>query len=144
MPFKHQWYIEGEVIYSEVWGDQTLEELMDSNATITQYLDKPTDKKRVHIIMNDAKLQSIPVSLTKIRKALSYAKHPKLGCVIMIGEKEQAMRDVMLDSLLTILAKLSRACYIRLKTLDEATQHLQLIDDAIHWNKANHHVESNQ
>jgi len=94
-------------------------------------------------MMDDAELKSLPVSLAKTQKLLTYAKHQKLGWVIIFGEKEQGFKDTMQNFLITMLAKLSQARFIRLKTFDEVLTHLRLVDQSIEWDQVNPEVEVN-
>lgn len=132
MPFKYHWYIEGQIIYAELWGDQTLEELHTSNNEMIANLEQ-SNGRFIHVIINDAKLLSIPLSLPKIQKVLTYTKHPNLGWAVMIGEKEKGLKDSVQDFMIIMIAKLARARYIRLKTFEDALSHLHKVDQTIEW-----------
>jgi hypothetical protein len=133
MPYKTDWYIHKQVIYCEVWGEQTLEELRESNQIILNHLDQ-SDGRLIHIIVRDNKLEKIPVSIMQLQKVLTYSKHPQLGWVAMIGEKEKTVTENAQDFVILMLAKLTRARYIRLKTLRDALVHLQKVDTTVNWN----------
>ncbi len=128
MPYKYNWYIKGHIVSAEVWGDQTLEELEASNADLIQLIEE-YDNPKVHVIFNDEKLNSIPVSLLKMRQTLTYGTHPKLGWVVMTGDKENTIADF----LMVMLAKLIRARYIRVKSFDAALNYLRRVDSTINW-----------
>lgn len=135
MPHNIQWYIQGQVLCGELWGEQTLEELVESNAKITECLDS-ADGRLIHVILDDSKLEVLPVSIFQVQKVLTYAKHPNLGWVTMVGVKENSVKGSAGDFLITLLAKITRARYHRLKTFNEAVEFLKSADSTIDWNAA--------
>ena len=136
MPYKTEWYIEGQVVYAEIWGVQALEELHRSNSEMLRYLNS-VDGRLVHVIMNDEKLVKVPVSLMQMQKVLTYAKHPQLGWVTMFGDKEKSVKMAAEDIIMSLLARITRAHYIRFKTFDEAVRHLKSVDETIRWEAVN-------
>ncbi len=132
MPYSIEWYIEGQVLYGAIWGVQTLDELKQSNALMVGYLDS-SDGRLIHMIMSDQNLEKLPVSLAQTQNILTYTKHPNLGWAIMVGDKEKGLKGAAEDFLITFLAKLARARFIRFKTVDEALQHLREVDATINW-----------
>lgn len=141
MPYQFQPYIEKQILSGHVWGEQTVEELVQSNTEIVQHLDA-VNGRLVHIIINDAKLEKIPLSISAVRDALTFTKHQNLGWVVMIGDRDKALKDNAQDFLLMLLAKITRARYIRLKTLEEAITHLRRVDQSINWDAANLDVQA--
>jgi|GEM_PF-1693821 len=134
MPFEHKWLIEDQVVYSRLWGDQTLKELEDSNTQILSFLEQ-SDRSVVHVIVNDKELKALPMSLIQTQKILTYTKHPKLGWAILVGDKEAGIKDSVKDFMITMVAKISRARYLRVKTFDEAVAHLNAVDTTINWDQ---------
>jgi len=128
MPYKHNWYIEGHIVSAEVWGDQTLDEMDQSNADLLEFIEE-FDHPTVHVIINDDRLNSIPVSLINLRETLTYSTHPKLGWVVMTG----VPKNSIVDFLVGMLAKLVRARYIRVQSFDEALNYLHKVDPTINW-----------
>lgn len=132
MPYKTNWYIEGEVIEAEIWGEQTVEELQQSNHELIQYL-KQADNRLIHILMQDTKLEKIPLNMVELQNVLTYAKHPNLGWVVICGDKEQNIKDKAQEFILQLLARVTRANYLRVKTFDDAINHLKSVDPTINW-----------
>ena len=132
MPYKYDWYVEGQVLHIEVWGDQTLEELKEANEVMVQQLDSGTGRF-VHLVINDENLKSIPISLTELRKTFKYSRHPKLGWVVMVGSQNRDFTGYIV----VMLAKLARARYIRFDTFDEVKEHLKKVDHTINWDIEN-------
>ena len=138
MAYQVGWYIEGQVIYLEIWGEQTVEELVEANTTMIEKLDS-VDKRLIHILINDEKLEKIPVSLTKLQTILTYSKHSNLGWAVLYGNKQSLMKNVQ-DFLMAMLAKIARARYIRVKTFDEAIDHLRKVDQTLDWDAVKEEV----
>lgn len=128
MPNKDNWYIKGHVVSAKIWGEQTLKELIESNTAMINYLED-TSRPKVHAIINDEHLVSIPLGMFEMRKSLTYLDHPKLGWVVMLGDKKNLVNNL----LSSILAKITRTRYIRVRTFDEALQHLRNVDPTIDW-----------
>jgi len=128
MPYKQSWYIKGHIVSASIWGDQTLDELEASNADLLDLLEE-FDHPTVHVIIDDENLNSIPVSLLKMRQTLTYGSHPKLGWVVMTGTKKNTVSEFLMG----MLAKLFRARYIRVKTFDDALKYLRKVDPSINW-----------
>lgn len=135
MPYKYEWLIEGQLVSAEIWGDQTMDELVESNAFLVDKLDH--SDRLIHVIMTDAKLESVPTNLVQLQKVMTYTSHPKMGWVVMYGEKDQGIKDSVQDFLIIMLAKLARLRYIRFKTFDEAVEHVRKTDQSIDWNAVN-------
>lgn len=131
MPYDFDWYIEGRVVSGNLWGVQTLDELVESNEKINGLLDDSTGVL-THLLINDEQLDEIPTNLLAVRKTLTYANHPKLGWVVMIGTKKRGVKDYLIE----LLAKIARARYCRFPTFEDAVEHLKKVDQSINWNDA--------
>ena len=130
MPFSYEWYIEGQVVYLKVWGDQTIDELYQSNETMLQFLEAmPADRHFIHLIVFDEQLGTAPTNIRQINKILTYGRHPNLGWVVMTGDKPKSITDFVV----TMLAKITRARFIRYVTIEEAIDHLKSVDPSINW-----------
>lgn len=136
MPYKHEWLIEGQVIFAEIWGEQTMDELVESNEALLRFLNQ-ADNRLIHIMLTDVQLKSIPTSLVQLQKVLTYTKHPNMGWAVLFGEKEQGIKESAQDFIIVMLAKLTRARYIRFKTFNEAIDHLKRVDQSIDWDAVN-------
>jgi len=128
MPYKHSWYIKGQIVSATIWGEQTLEELVESNEEMIKKLEE-SDRPKVHAIINDENLISLPVNLLEFRKTMTYGVHPKLGWVVMVGNGKNLATDI----LMVMLAKILRARYIRVRLFEEALAHLKKVDPTIDW-----------
>lgn len=136
MPYQHQWLIDGQVLYGRIWGQQTLDELTMSNADVVALLDSAEDRL-IHMLIDDSKLGELPASLFQIRKTLTYANHKNLGWAITFGVKEYTLTSAVTDYVIAMLAKLTRARYLRVKTFSEAVDHLKRMDTSVDWDKIN-------
>ncbi len=141
MPYQHQWLIDGQVLYARLWGKQTLEELAMSNAEIVALLDA-ADGRLIHMLIDDSKLGELPASLFQIRKTLTYATHKNLGWAIVFGVKEYTLTSAVTDYIIAMLAKLTRARYIRVKTFSEAIDHLKSMDTSVQWDRVNPELQA--
>ncbi len=141
MPYQHSWLIKKQVLVAKLWGNQTIEELVDSNAEITALLDE-ADNRLIHLIIDDAELGELPSSLFQIRKTLTYANHKNLGWVVVFGEKDQSFSASVKDYMILTLAKLTRARYVRVKTFEEAIEHLKTVDATLDWASTNSDLQA--
>lgn len=141
MPYQHSWLIEKKVLASKLWGEQTIEELVASNAEINAFLDE-ADDRLVHMVINDGELTSIPSSLFQTRKTLTYTNHKNLGWVVIFGVKERSLSASVKDYMILTLAKLARARFVRVKTFEEAIDHLKAVDATIDWTAMNSDLQA--
>ena len=93
---------------------------------------RPPDRHFIHLILNDENLESAPNNIALVGRTLTYTRHPHLGWTMTIGDRPQKMTDFIV----TMIAKITRARYIRVKTFDEAVEHLKQVDQSIDWAKA--------
>jgi len=128
MPYKMNWYIKEQIVSATIWGDRTAEELVASNQDMIKKLEE-SDRPKVHAIINDENLISLPVNLLEFRKILTFSEHPKLGWVVMVGNVKNSATNI----LIVMLMKIINARYIRFRTFDEALAHLQKVDPTIDW-----------
>lgn len=141
MPYEHQWLIENQVIYARLWGKQTIEELLKSNDDITQLLDS-AGNRLVHMIINDEDLKEAPTNIVEVRKALTYATHPNLCWIIMIGKQENTVWTTLKEFVITMLTKIARGRYVRFTRIEEAFEHLRNMDSTIDWAKLNASIQT--
>jgi hypothetical protein len=141
MPYQYDWFIDGQVLYTTLWGKQTLEELVVSNAEISALLDA-AEGGLIHMLIDDSQLGELPASLFQIRKTLTYATHKNLGWAIVFGVKERTLTSAVTDYLIATLAKLTRARYIRVKTFSEAIDHLKSVDASVQWDNVNPELQA--
>ena len=141
VPYQFDWYIEKQVVYGEIWGTQTFEELKQSNADIIEYFDS-VENRLVHLLICDQNLEQIPHNLLQMQKTLTYGKHPNLGWVIMIGNRDKSLKDSAPEFLMTLLAKLGQVRFKRVPSLEDALAHLQEVDQTLDWDAVNENLHA--
>lgn len=79
------WYVPNTVLYITVDGSLTDEELLKGDPALIRLLDR-AETDTVHLLLDFSKLEHLPSITTQVR--LRWAKHDKLGKIIVIGSRE--------------------------------------------------------
>ncbi len=136
MPYKMNWYIENEVVYTQYWGVTTAEEMQNSLIQVKEFIDH-SERQLVHMIMDvSAITEAVPLT-DSIRITREVGPHERAGWTVTVGEKSPISK--MASAMGASLFKL------RLKgvgTLDEAFDHLKFFDSTLSWDKAEESILS--
>ena len=125
MPVISRWLVPGKVIYTDLVGDLTLEDLKaGSDGVISLYDESEFDQ--IHVIANQAKLGNIPVSLKLFNEATPFVRDKRLGWFIMYPEGTQFAK--FMASMVTSLAKID---YRPTDSLENALSLIKRMDDSL-------------
>lgn len=118
------WHIDYRVIFACPYGHHTLDSAQRFGNAITDFLDM--GHPSVHLIVDDTNVYSAPRNLNKVLRTMSFAWHPSLGWVLMIGTPPLSLR-ILIDS----IARLAPTHYRRFATFPEAMGFLREVDPSI-------------
>ena len=82
---KLDWYVPNAVLYINTVGQLTDEELLAGDPAFVRLLER-TPSDTVHLLFDFSKLEYLPPITTLVK--LRWAKHDKLGKIIVIGSRE--------------------------------------------------------
>jgi len=109
------WYVPNEVLYIKAVGKLTDQTLLEGDPTMVRLLDMtPTDT--IHLLLDFSQLDYLPSITTQVK--LRWAKHHKLGKIIVIGSREP------LTFTASLVGQLFRKDIIFANTHYEAQMHL--------------------
>ncbi len=86
MPFDIRWYIPHRVIYINVHGELTLEDLRQSHAATLDYIAQ--GQAPVHIISDTSAMEKFPHGLNAYKEILGQKTHPNTGWVVTITHNQ--------------------------------------------------------
>lgn len=116
MPYTLDWYKTHQVIYLELNGNLTVEELQQVNHEIINVLD--TSSHKMYIVINAHDFRVGYHSTNHLRETQKYMNHPALDSAFMVS-------DDKLTRLITLIAfSLSRAKFFQFDTMPLAEKML--------------------
>lgn len=125
MPYKTFWYKQDAILFTEVMGELTEEDMFAFNREYNEvYI---TDsRKKVHLICDLRSMDNYPKNLKRIRDASqNTARNPGLGWIILIGSENPFIR--FLASTVFQMVKIN--CKI-VGTLEEAEKLVERLEVA--------------
>lgn len=128
MPYKISWYVPDQVIYSDFWGNVTLDDFGKYNDEMTQILDAATS--RIHVIVDAVQVTNVNVNPRDIVQNLPHLTHPQIGWGVVV----QTSRFVRFLASVVMQMKQVKVRYVG--DIPSAVAFLEQIDDAIHWEQA--------
>ena len=112
MPYKLSWHKPDEILYMKSPVHISEEDTRLADDAIQQHMTQASSK-RVHIIIDDSDVQSMPgVMVTQTLKTL---RHPKMGWTVVVGQNNKVFRMMY-----TVTCHLRRLPLYMADTLDEA------------------------
>lgn len=125
MGFDIRWLVPGRIIDVTITGEISIEDLEnESNIILDMFAE--SDAPLVHVITNEAALESLPTSLQMFSDALDFMRDPRLGWMIMYPSN-----DSMSKFLSGMVAGISKVRYRRFDTLEESLQFLVTVDTSL-------------
>ena len=112
MPVKVSWYDRDRIIFLDWSGEITEEDIKQLNQSLIQYYVESA-QPRVHIVMDQSKLEKDANIITYGRYLREASQHPKLGWVLDIGAINPAG-----DIITMLIMKLFKMRYKRLALFD--------------------------
>lgn len=119
------WLIENKVILANPQGSPQVDELSLASETLQAFIDE-SDAPLVHILIDESRLKSMPVSLKILTDAFGFLKHPRLGWFIIYGNDDRMKKFI--SSMLTGMTKVRHR---RFDTLEESLQFLVDVDTTL-------------
>lgn len=120
-----EWLIENKVIIGKPEGDPSPDDLTLASETYRVLIDQ-SDAPLVHVLVDESKLDTLPVSLKVLVDTLDFLKHPRLGWFILYGNDDQMKKFV--SSTLTGITKVRHR---RFATLKESLEFLAMVDTTL-------------
>lgn len=125
MPFEVSWLVEGQIIHANLKGKITVEEIQE-NSELAISMFESTDAALVHVLTNEADLDSLPMSLKLVSEATGFLQHPKTGWMIMYGSDDRIPR--FMTAMITGMTKVRHR---RFDTLEESLEFLMSVDSTL-------------
>ncbi|HEX2619845.1 MAG TPA: hypothetical protein VHL11_06855 [Phototrophicaceae bacterium] len=119
-----EWLIENRVLYSRVWGEQTMEMVKLSNVQLKEMLDQGTAP--IHLIMDTREMTAMPRSLSQLQDSMQATKHPSLGWVVTVGTTNPITKYMGM-----MIAKLFRLRFRRVESFSDTLTFIQTIDPTV-------------
>lgn len=123
MPFRIDWLVEQHLVYINVHGETTVEDLRAYDDYALQILDK-SPYPLVHTIYDYSHAQIVPPLQETVK--MKAGKHPKVGWVIFVN-----MQDIMTRFILSTASQVFRLRFRSFKTLEEALDFIQSVDSTL-------------
>lgn len=130
MPHTTAWYIEKRIIYFHINGIVTMDEVEEVNAEILALIE--AGDAPVHLIVNDANAEKMPINIRELSTQFAYVKHPKTGYLVGAGET-----NMILAYIIRMVAKTIGVNIVRRKTFADVIDYLRKLDSTLNWEDAN-------
>lgn len=124
------WYIEKRIIYFQVSGDISMEEIFEGNSKIEAFLNE--GNAPVHIIVDDEDVKKMPINIRELNGKFTAMRNPNVGRIIEIGQLNPLLRYLM-----PMIAQLARINLIHRTTVADAMEYLANTDKTLNWEDAN-------
>lgn len=124
MTHKIEWLSFPRILYIDLYGDLTLEDIESFSNDTIQYIEE--GKAPVHIIIDDSKVGKPPIRLNSLKQSLRYAQHPSLGWHVAIGDVNPVVNYVA-----PMIMKIFGVNFLRRKTKENALDFLYRQDSTL-------------
>ena len=129
MPFSVEWFVENQVIYSEMWGNMSLEDIRQHSIACIECMSQTT--RFVHMIVDLKSMQTLPLNAIQLRRAGTVLDQPNMGWMVLIAEDRSYMYVVKL-----VMQMVTKTRTRVVSSLDEAIEFLREQDQTIDWSQA--------
>ncbi len=120
-----RWLIPEHVIHGRPTGRYTVDDLKQGSQEITRLLNA-SDKPLVHLLIDESKLENMPISLSVLTEAFSFMGHKRLGWMVIYGTDERVKKFIS-----TMVANVTRVRHRRFATYLEALEFLAMMDSTL-------------
>jgi hypothetical protein len=127
MSYQIRWLLHDRVIYDQIWGCQTLEEIQQASKDIEIFLN--TGESPVHIVIDSRELQEVPLNLKALRQSTQYLRNPSIGWVIHLNNAQRPILDFLAEMLVSFF----QVQYHRTQTVEQAITFLSQKDPSLIW-----------
>lgn len=125
MAFKSHWYVDNRVVFTEVSGQFSLDELASFTEAIINYLDE--GQAPVHCIGDMSQMTSFPTQVNQVLKtAKTFMKHPNMGVLIIVGQGNPIMKFVG-----SMVSQATKVEFYVTETETEAIERLNRLDSTL-------------
>ncbi|MGB1285237.1 MAG: hypothetical protein ACPG7F_01790 [Aggregatilineales bacterium] len=118
------WIVEDKVVLGVSEGQITIDELSRFSQQVEKLLNN-TSSERVHCIISEEKMTSLPKSLKDFRKATQFLFHKKLGWFLIYGNMD---RERLAITLATFALRIAQVKHRRFETLEECLEFVAALD----------------
>jgi len=125
MTVKSRWLVTGRVIYAELIGDLTIEDIQAGSQGVIDLLDE-SEFDDVHIIGDQTEMGNIPVSLKLFNDAAGFIRHEKISWFMMFPSENQFAKFMA-----SMIANITRVQHRQCATLEECLTVLKRMDDTL-------------
>jgi hypothetical protein len=123
MPFRIDWLVEQHLVYINVHGVTTVDDLQAYDEYALRVLDN-SPHPLVHTIYDYTHAQIVPPLQATVK--MKAGKHPNVGWVIFVN-----MQDIMTRFILSTASQVFRLRFRSFKTLEEALDFIQAVDSTL-------------
>ena len=120
-----EWLVENKVIIGKPEGDPSPEDLQHASDTYRTLLDS-SDSPLIHVLVDESKLDTLPVSLKVLTDTLDFLQHPHLGWFILFGNDDPMKKFVS-----STLTGMTQVRHRRFATLEESLEFLAKVDSTL-------------
>jgi len=120
-----EWLVENKIIIGKPEGDPSPEDLKQASETYHILLDS-SDAPLVHVLVDESKLETLPVSISVLAEKLDFLKHPRLGWFILYGNE-----DAMKNFVSSMLTGINKVRHRRFLTLEDSLEFLVSVDSTL-------------
>jgi len=122
MPAKTEWYIEDHILLSTVDVEFTVDELLETNRTISNYI--VGHSNTIHLIIDVSQLKKFPTNIMPVRESTkAYLTSDSMGCLIIVGINNPILRLIT-----DVVAQLSNTNWKQVKTIKDALKTLKDVE----------------
>lgn len=120
-----EWLVENKIIIGKPEGDPSPDDLKQASETYQILLDS-SDAPLVHVLVDESKLETLPVSISVLAEKLDFLKHPRLGWFILYGND-----DAMKNFVSSMLTGISKVRHRRFANLQDSLEFLVSVDTTL-------------
>lgn len=120
-----EWLVENKVIIGKPEGDPSPDDLQKASDTYRTLLDA-SDAPLVHVLVDESKLDTLPVSMKVLTDNLDFLKHPRLGWFILFGNNDPMKKFVS-----ATLSGMTKIRNRRFATFEESIEFLTKVDSTL-------------
>jgi len=125
MPVQSRWLVEGQVIYTELVGDLTLEDIQAGSQGVIDLLEA-SNLDTVHLVGDQSKMGDIPVSLKLFNDAAEFMRHDKMGWFMMYPSENKFAKFIA-----SMISSLTKVQHRQCVSLEECLTTLKRMDDTL-------------
>lgn len=128
MSSEYRWYLPERIIYAQLQGNITIEDLYKGSEAISRYLyESPSES--IHLIFDANKMTGIGFNVVPAWGILSYLRHPRLKWIVLFGAKGILANTVKIFA--SVIESGIKLRFHMCDTLDETFIFLQQQDNSL-------------